>query len=343
MKKYLLLLAILLLSLNMFSQMTFVPGQPDLTLLYNRSDKANENIAFDYYYPVDNPPIVYVFENGLAEEIVWEDTPSDFNPYYRGQIGEKYYFFSTFGDDGFLYEYDHISKNTRKVSLPDVYLCQGTILLTDEMNEKIYFTCGMSSHGDTAILSFDGTNFEIFDSPQNFSLINNGFLFAENLDEILIWYYEDGTHNNGAQLYTFDGVDLTHISNPSNDMISGRMGSSFQNQILLPYITRVNDNDFIYSLYKYEGSNLVEIPGLPTTVFHEIQLYEKEDKVYIALNNNLDFTSSLFEYDGNSLSEISISSFYSPKFLTELMVKTYFPYSTILSTRQFYMPITEAH
>ena len=324
MNKHLLLLAILLLSLNMFSQMTLVAGQSEQGIMSDKSVKANDNIAFAFYYTNEYKPDVYVFENGLAEEVVWEDTPSDFNPHYLGQIGDKYYFFSTFGDDGFLYEYDHISKNTRKISFPDAYLCQRTILLTDEMNEKIYFTCGMSSHGDTAILSFDGANFEIFDSPQNFSLINDGFLFAENLDEILIWYYEDGTHNNGAQLYTFDSVDLTHISNPSNEMISGRMGTSFQNHILLPYITRVNDNDFIYSLYKYEGSSLVEIPGLSTAIFHEIQLYSKEDKVYIALNNYLDFSAALYEYEGNNLSEISISSFSNPKFLTEFDGKDIF-------------------
>ena len=182
----------------------------------------------------------------------------------------------------------------------------------------------MSGNGDKAILSFDGTSFESFDSPQNFSIFQEDFLFADAINKIFIWYYEGGNHNNGSQLYSFDGSNLSHIPNPSNDMISGRFGVPFGDHILLPYMTHVDGIDYIYSLYKYEGSNLVEIPGFPATVFHEIQLYSKEDKVYIALDNYADSTSVLYEYDGNSLSEISISSFYSPNFLTEFDGKDIF-------------------
>ena len=324
MKKHLLLIPFLFLSLNIFSQMTLVPGQPNVSLYFNKSVKANENIGFAFYYPEENQSSIFVFANGLAEEITWEDTPSFFNPYYRGQLGDKYYFFSSFDNDSFLYEYDHISKNTRKIAFPEDYTCNGLKLLTDKLNGKIHLACGMSDNGDIGILSFDGTSFESFDSPQNFSIYRDDFLFVDSMDEIFIWYYEDGRHNNGAQLYSFDGTNLIHIPNPSNEVISGRYGVPFENHILLPYVTHVADEDYIYSLYKYENSNLVEIPGLPATVFHDIHFFSKEEKVYIALDNHDDYTSVLYEYDGNMLSEVLISPYYFPTFLIEFDGKDIF-------------------
>ena len=55
--------------------MTLVPGQPNESLYINKSVKANENIGFAFYYPEETQTSIYVFANGLAEEITWEDKP----------------------------------------------------------------------------------------------------------------------------------------------------------------------------------------------------------------------------------------------------------------------------
>lgn len=322
MKKSLPFIAILFFSFSMFSQMTLVPGQSVQGLIPNETVKANEDVGFAFYYSENFSTEIYVIENGLAEEVVWEDSTQNFNPSFRGQLGDKYYFFSVFENDGFLYEYDHITKDTRKIPLPANYSCQNLQLLTDELDGKIHFACGMVANGDKAILSFDGTSFESFATPQNHSIFNENYLYSEAMDKIFIWYY-DGSE---TKLYSFDGNELNHIPNPSNDMVPGVHAALYNNQILLPYVTTVDGNDFIFSLYKYENSNLVEIPGFPSSVFHEIEFYEKENKVYISLNNTYDLTSSLFEYDGSSLSEIGISSYYAPTFLTEFDGKDIFSF-----------------
>lgn len=286
-----------------------------------KSIKINENLAFAFYYAEENEAQVYVFENGVAEGILWADAPSNFNPYYRGQLGDKYYFYSVFGDEGFLYEYDHSTNSTRKISLPYVY--HNIRLFTDKLNGKIYLYCSKSIN-DEEILSFDGNDFEVFDSPSGYSIFRDEFLFSEPLNEILIWYEELGNTNNGAKLYTFDGSTLTSIPNPSNDLIPGAYGVPFGNNVILPYVNRLNNTDQIFSLYKYEGSNLVEIPGLPNEEFYDIQIFNKENKLYIGLYNNL--TSVLYQYDGNSISEISTPPFYYPQFLTEYDGKDMFSF-----------------
>lgn len=304
--------------------MSYVPGQGTQGLEYQRSSKANENIAFAFYYPEGNQPIVYVFENGLAEEIVWEETPNNFNPYYRGQLGNKYYFFSVFGEDGFLYEYDHDTGETKKIPFPQDYTCNSTLLLTDNFNDKIYLSCGDFINGDKAILSFDGNNFEAFDSPPNYGILMEDYMFVDHLDQILIWYYEIGTHNNGAQLYSFDGVNLTHIPNPANNLLSERNGILFENDLILPYANIVNSTENIYSLYRYDGFNLVEVPGLPNELYENMRIMEAENKFYIALDNFSSLISSLYQFDENGISEIYNSTFFYPHFLSEFNGKDMF-------------------
>lgn len=337
MKKYLLLTLITFLSFNMVSQMALVPGQPSQGLHHQRSVKAKDNIGFAFYYSQGNESQVTVIENGIAEEIVWANTPSNFNPYYRGNLGDKYYFFSIFGNDGLLYEYDHISKNTRTIPFPQDYSCSRTLLLTDNMNGKIYFSCGLSSSEEKAVMSFDGSNFVAFDSPPNHIIMMEEFLYSDELNKILIWYYEVGNHNNGAQLYTFDGINLTHVPNPASNFLSGRYGIPFENDILLPYVNAANAIDLIFSLYKYDGSNLVEIPGLPNTTFQSMRIMEGQNKVYIALDNYTNLSSSLYEYDGNEITEIYNSSFFNPHFISEFDGKDMFSLAnTTLNSTNLY-------
>lgn|SRR5690554_1108940 len=128
--------------------MTLVSGQPDLSLIEERLVKVNEDLAFLTYYGEQNQAKkLYILEGNQAEEIVWTDTPSNFNPYYRGQLDNKYYFFSIFGQDGLLYEYNHTTRSTRKIPFPPGYACASTNLLTDNLNGKIYFACGMQRNG----------------------------------------------------------------------------------------------------------------------------------------------------------------------------------------------------
>ena len=270
---------------------------------------------------MDDP--VFVIENSLLEEVIWEDIPSNFNPIYRGQLGDKYYFFSVYGDDGFLYEYDHISKNTRKILLPNDYSCEQLMLLTDKFNNKIYFSCAMS-HIVKAVLGFDGANFEVFDAPEDLIIMREDFYFAENLDQIFIWFHENQSTYDLPHLYSFDGNNLNEIPDPSSDLSSGISCIPFEDQVLLPYMEFVGNIDIVYSLYKYDGSSLVEIPGLPTTAFHDIRFFNTGDKIFIALDNFATFTSYLYKYDGNNGLELITSSFYNPILLSDFDGKSMF-------------------
>lgn len=88
------------------------------------------------------------------------------------------------------------------------------------------------------------------------------YLFADQLNQILIWYTVNGAPNDGTMLYTFDGSNLTYIPNPNNNLISGIYGVPFENDIILSYIEFVEDFDLVFYLYKYDGTNLVEVSGI---------------------------------------------------------------------------------
>lgn len=325
MKNLLCLLLVTLLSFNMFSQMTLVPGQPENSIYdSNRSIKANENIGFVFYYSDVGESEVYLLEGGHAEEIVWTDTPSNFNPFYKGQLEDKYYFFNVYGSDGFLYEYDHSSSNTRKIPLPSEHTCENTRLLIEGLNGKLYFACGMFQYGDSGILSFDGDNFEYFESPPNHFIMGLDHLFVEPLNKVIIWYEEGGSQTLGARVHTFDGSSVTPLPNPTENMTSGRFGVPFDDHVLLPYIEFAGDYNGVYYLYKYDGSNLVEIPGFPSTIFNDIRYFKKDEKVYFALDDYANLTSSLYEYDGNSIVEVFNSTYYNPQFISEFDGKDFF-------------------
>lgn len=319
------IILITLLSFNMFSQMTLVPGQPERSIYdSNRTIKANDNIGFVFFYSDVAESEVYLLEDGYAEAIVWTDTPSNFNPFYKGQLGEKYYFFNVYGSDGLLYEYDHSSSNTRKIPLPSDHTCDNTRLLIEGLNGKLYYACGTWHYGDSGILSFDGNNFEYFESPPNHFILGLDHLYVESLNQVIIWYEEGGPDNLGAKVHTFDGSSVAPLTNPTEDMTSARFGVHFEDYVLLPYIEFIGDNDGIYYLYKYDGSDLVEIPGLPSTVFHNMRFFKKDEKVYIALDNYDNLSSSLYEYDGNRIVEVFNSTYFNPQFITEFDGKDFF-------------------
>lgn len=321
MKKYLSLVFFTFLGINMFCQMTQVPGQPTQSYILN-SIKVNENVAFFTY--AGQRDQVYVLDGNQLSEIIWTDTPLNFNPHYKGHLGDKYYFFNIFGSDGLLYEYDHDSKNTRKIPFPAAYPCYNLLLLSDEFQGKIHYACGMSGNGDTAIIEFDGNNFQVYPTPADQFIMREDFLYADQLDEILIWYAQLDS-NTGAKLYTFDGNSLTHIPNPDPDFLPFQYGIPFDDHVILPYVEVSDGIDMISHFYKYDGSNLVEIPGMPSTIFHRLDVFEGGQGIlYFALANFTTETSSLYKYDGINFTEIFTSSYYAPLLISSFGGKDLF-------------------
>ena len=337
MKKYLPLAFFAFLSITMFPQMIPVPGQPAQGQI-RTSVKANEDIAFYIYYGQNNQPeTVYALYGNQLTEISWTNTPTNFDPHYRGQLGGKYYFRDIINSDGFLYEYDHNSKNTRKIPLPTSYSCDYLPLLSDEFNGKIYYVCGYTVSKAEAIIGFDGNVFEVFPLPSDYSIFNNTFMYFSELDEILIWFVDGGSQNAGSQLYSFDGANVTHIPNPNTNLLAGLYGIPFDNHIILPYVEDVGGIDQKFYFYKYDGSNLVPFTGMPSTIFHNLQVFESDDKLYFSLSNYSSLTSSLYEYDGIDFNEIFNSTYYNPLFLTKFNGKDMFSiYSSALNSSGLY-------
>lgn len=321
MKKYLLLISFAFLSFKMFSQLIPVPGQ-DIIHGFSESIKANDSLAFYkiYYSSIER---VYALYGNQLTEISWSNAPTSFKVEYMGNLNDKYYFFDNYNyNNGMLYEYDHNSKSTRTISFPASYPCKYIHLLSDEFNNKIYYSCGMNTYGDTAILSFDGNVFDVFPIPTDYIIMSANSYFASEIDEILMWFSKKSGFDN--KLYSFDGTNLTHIPNPQNSFITFKREIVFDDHVIIPYVEEVIDLDYIFYLYKYDGSNLVEITGTPSAIFHGIQVYEGVNKLYISFSNYATLNSTLYEYDGNSLNEILSSPYYEPRLLTNFNGKDIF-------------------
>lgn len=320
MQKILLLILFTFLSSNIFSQMSLVSGQPEHSLMYEGHVKVNEDLGFAFYYTEEDTHAVYTVENGVVTEIVWEEIPWDFHPTYKGRLGNKYYFFSSFFnlDNGPLYEYDHSNGNTRKIAFPQDNTCDDLLLLSDSFNGKIYYDCRSSENLLYDILSFDGNNFEPFESYIGSRHRRGNSLFVDSMDKILLWYYDNEDDSGRRTFYTFDGTNLTHIPYPENDVLMIPQAVIFQDHVLVYYVEMVDNALSIYSLYKFDGSNLIEIPGLSASPYVDIHFFIKEDKIYILMENLTDNNSSFYEYDGNSLTEIFGDTSHFPHFVAEL-------------------------
>src|SRR5699024_6547607 len=109
-----------------------------------------------------------------------------------------------------------------------------------------------------------------------------------------------------------------------NSFITFKREIVFDDHVIIPYVEEVIDLDDIFYLYKYDGSNLVEITGTPSAIFHGIQVYEGVNKLYISFSNYATLNSTLYEYDGNSLNEILSSPYYEPRLLTKFNGKDIF-------------------
>jgi ELWxxDGT repeat protein len=177
----------------------------------------------------------------------------------------------------------------------------GTMILNTVNNLLIYndaILMGAAASGtDFEPWKYDGTNFTFIGEVNAFGT-NATPIFWTNYHNLACFSAGDGIHGNGAQLWTYDGTNLTRWSAFAG---SGGIYQFVFNDTLY---FMANDGLTGYELWKFDGSNVSQVadiePGYlgsnpePLAQFNNTFMFEANDGTYGTELWRLDPLSSVY-------------------------------------------------